>query len=272
SNGITCAQATSYFESVGCIFPPISWKFYIMLCFHCEWSEYFVECAVQIESHILVTVVKNILKIEWAEEHLKYYSWHMVLQAIIWKSFMIEDPTSYSFPNSISFSYPFVDSNSGTETGNQELANNYAAAILLRHPKIREKEEILQVLEEKASALKPVIFYPKLIDVIVETESKEIRIRFLKLLHLILSQAMCTFSVNIYNDALKYINLKHDMNDHFMLDNFEDELAAFSRKTVSLKEAKKCLLPLFIQSPTIVLNTLIEQALVFGSEGMNVIQ
>ncbi|GFS85787.1 uncharacterized protein TNCV_2973301 [Trichonephila clavipes] len=334
SNGITCAQATSYFESVGCVFPPISWKFYIMLCYLCEWSEYFVECAVQLESYILKTVVKNILKFELAEEPLRYYSRHMVLQAIIWKTFMIEDPMPYSFPNSISFSYPFVDANSGLETEDQDywddafrivsdattlvslvqdfplneeksrlisicsfyadqfgepddlqIANclkkiiiyNFpcttnAAAILLHHPKIREKEEILQVLEEKASALKPVIIYPELIDVIVETESKEIRIRFLKLLHLILSQAMCAFSVNIYNDALKYIYLKHDMNDHFMLDNFEDELAAFSRKTMSLKEAEKFLLPLFIQSPTIILNTIIEQALVYGSKGMDVIQ
>ncbi|GFQ96084.1 uncharacterized protein TNCT_372681 [Trichonephila clavata] len=323
SNGITCAQATSYFESIGCIFPPVSWKFYIMLCFHCEWSEYFVECASQLESNILMTVVKNILKIEWAEEPLIYYSWHMVLQAIIWKSFIIEDPISYSFPNSISFSYPFVDANSGPETENQDLANNCslnpffntyrdilhsissryfhgvdqfeenedfiadclkkiviynypcatnAAVVLLHHPKIREKEEILQILEEKTSVWKPDIIYPKLIDVIVATESKEIRIRFLKLLHLILSQATSAFSVSIYNDVLKYIYLKHDMRDHFMLDNFEDELAAFSRKTMSLREAKKCLLPLFIQSPTIILNTLIEQALVYGSEGMDVIR
>lgn len=451
SNGITCKEATFYFESIDSVFPPISWKFYFMLCFHCEWSEYFIESAMQLESDILDIVVNNILKIEWTEEPLKYYSWHMVLQVIIWKFFIIEDPSLFDFPNSFSFSYPFTDANSVPETENQELTDNIsqnplsntfkvflnslssfsvscrvnfyynkiilhayktifkllrklktseknvvrelfllntllkqccfekeskgviksykkgemvslmhyysnaswkitedyllfilcsywndtlkilsdvdtapcaslaehfpsneeksrlisicsfyadefeeddgydvnylksiiiynypcatnAAVVILHHPKIREKEEILQILESKASELKPMIIYQELIDVIAETESKETRIRFVKLLHLILSQATCAYSVSIYNDALKYMCQKHDMNDHFKLENFDDQLAAFSRKIMSLKEAEKCLLPLFIQSPTIVLKTLIEQILRCGSEGMHMIQ
>ncbi|GFS76019.1 uncharacterized protein NPIL_302941 [Nephila pilipes] len=451
SNGITCEKATAYYESVGSNFPPVDWKFYIMLCFQCEWSEYFVESALQLDSDILAIVVKNILNIDWnAEEHLKYYSLHMILQAIIWKFFIIEDPTLCSFPDSFSFSFPFVHADSKSQLENQELENNFsqnplfqifnvllnqlfsfsisslsnidyikiilhayktifkllrniktfklnvvkelfllntllkqccfdsesqniinsckkeesiplmhyysnaswgvtesyllfilcnywndtlkilsnknetpfislsenfpsneekrmliklcpfyadqfeendfvisylksiinynypcashAAVIILHHPNMREKDEILEILEKKASILKPLMINWDLIDVIAATESKEAKMRFKKLLHLMLSREFYANKRNIYNDTLKYMCLKYDMEDNFKLENFDNQLSVFTRKTMSLKEAEKCLLPLFVQSPKIVLETLIEQVLMQGSEGMDVIQ
>ncbi|GFW98743.1 uncharacterized protein TNCV_2251061 [Trichonephila clavipes] len=96
--------------------------------------------AVQFESDILVTVLKNILKTEWRDERLKYYSWHMVLQAIIKKFFIIEDPRLSYSKYSITFKYPFVDSNAMPQTGSQELADDFTQSplfdvykILLKH-------------------------------------------------------------------------------------------------------------------------------------------
>ncbi|GFY70425.1 uncharacterized protein TNIN_94741 [Trichonephila inaurata madagascariensis] len=444
-NGIACAQATFYYQGIENAFPTISWKLYVMLCFYCEWSEYFVESAVQLESDILTTVLKSILKTEWRDERLKYYSWHMVLQAIIKKFFIIEDPRLSYSKYSITFKYPFVDSNAMPQTGSQELPDDFsqsplfnvykrllrhlfsfslcsagnvwynkiilhayktifkmlrrlktseknvvrelfvlntllkqccfekefkeaiksfkkensflmhyyttaswkipgeyllfilcnywnetlkilsekdntplsslaecfpsneernclinicslysdqfeendfytkalkciiicnypcatnAALVILRQPKLREKEEILQVLERKPSIFKAVMIYQKLIDVIVETESKETRIRFLKILHLVLYHCARKYTTSLYNDVLKYMCQKYDMKNHFKFDNFDYKLAAFSQKK-SYKEIKKCLIPLFIQSPTIVLKTVIKQALMNGSEGMN---
>ncbi|GBN87842.1 hypothetical protein AVEN_29753-1, partial [Araneus ventricosus] len=43
SNGINCAEASKYYESVAHSFPTLSWKFYVKLNFQCKWSEYFVE-------------------------------------------------------------------------------------------------------------------------------------------------------------------------------------------------------------------------------------
>ncbi|GFQ77746.1 uncharacterized protein TNCT_622021 [Trichonephila clavata] len=151
---------------------------------------------------------------------------------------------------------------------NYPCATN-AALVILRQPKLRGKENILQILERKPSIFKAGMIYQKLIDVISETESKETRIRFLKMLHLILHQSARTYSDSLYNDALRYMCQKHDMKNHFKFDNFDDELAAFSQKKMSFKEIKKCLVPLFIQSPTIVLKTVIKQALMYGSDGIN---
>ncbi|GFW98745.1 uncharacterized protein TNCV_2251081 [Trichonephila clavipes] len=112
------------------------------------------------------------------------------------------------------------------------------------------------------------MIYQKLIDVIVETESKETRMRFLKILHLVLYQCAHKYTTSLYNDTLKYMCQKYDMKNYFKLDSFDDDLAAFSQKK-SYKQIRKCLIPLFIQSPTIVLKTVIKQALMYGSEGIN---
>ncbi|GFQ87367.1 hypothetical protein TNCT_498681, partial [Trichonephila clavata] len=48
-----------------------------------------------------------------------------------------------------------------------------AALVILRQPKLRGKENILQILERKPSIFKAGMIYQKLIDVISETESKE---------------------------------------------------------------------------------------------------
>ncbi|CAL1296100.1 unnamed protein product, partial [Larinioides sclopetarius] len=122
SNGINCAEASKYYESIAHSFPTLSWKFYMKLNFQCKWSEYFVECSQELESDLLSAILKRILHIDWDdEEHLKYYSWHIVLQAIIWKFFIIEDSTLSSAQDCCTFAFPFVSSKAKTETSSPTI-------------------------------------------------------------------------------------------------------------------------------------------------------
>ncbi|GBN52235.1 hypothetical protein AVEN_79050-1 [Araneus ventricosus] len=451
SNGINCAEASKYYESVAHSFPTLSWKFYMKLNFQCKWSEYFVECSQELEPDILSAVLKRILYTEWNdEEHLKYYSWHTVLQAIIWKFFIIEDSTLNSSQDCCSFAFPFASSNVKTEASSPifekdkdsfaksqllhsyvtllnhlhsalisslgnfdfikiifhayktifrllskvktcekdvvkelfrlnkllgsccsekqsldvieavlqrkneqiplghyyavtswEISANYlmfllcnywsdvlesiseeapyfsleeclpassekellrslgpffktkfekddsnyilslriiitlhypcatrAAVILLLHPEVRESDEVLIILEREVPKLGILEIYPVLADAVATAHIKDAKMRLLNLFFKILSES----SGNIYNDALEFILNHYGVNDHFRLDDFDDQLNCFTRKMMSDEEAEKCLLPLFIQSPREVLKMLIEQALLQGSNEITVIK
>ncbi|PRD30250.1 UNVERIFIED_CONTAM: hypothetical protein NCL1_26991 [Trichonephila clavipes] len=75
-NGISCAQATFYFHGIEDVFPYMSWKFYVVLSFHCEWSEYFVEVStfhhVCLRIFICKSFVFHIL-LQKEKKSLKYF-------------------------------------------------------------------------------------------------------------------------------------------------------------------------------------------------------
>ncbi|XP_055947991.1 uncharacterized protein LOC129981252 isoform X2 [Argiope bruennichi] len=452
SNGINCAEANKYYESIVHTFPTLSWKFYMKLNFRCKWSEYFIECSKELQPNILATVLNKILYVEWnEEEHLKYYSWHTVLQAIIWKFFIIEDSSLSSSQDSYTFAFPFVSSN--VETGapgstskmdkdsfansqilhsfnnllnlldaalisslssfdfikiilhayktvfrllskvktcekdvikelfrlnnlietcclnkesldvikailqrkdeqiplshyytltSWEISGNYlifllcnywddilkltseeintpyislkecfpqsdrkesfrnlspffktnfekddshyvlslkiiitlhypcatrAAVILLLHPEIRELDDVLKILEGVIEKLDSLEIYPVLADTVTTAQSKDAKMRLLNLFFKTLSG----LPGKIYNDALGHILNHYGVNDHFQLNDFNDQLDCFTRKMLSNDEAEKCLLPLFIQSPRDVIKRLIEQALLQGSKEITVV-
>ncbi|XP_035206115.1 uncharacterized protein LOC118181152 isoform X2 [Stegodyphus dumicola] len=143
-----------------------------------------------------------------------------------------------------------------------------AAEIILMHPEIWEGDNVISTLEENTYCLDPEKTYALLINCAMNVKSDTVKISVVKLLLKVLSEA----SADIYNEALQYILKTYGFTEKLRLPDFCIQLDQFTRKTLSCQEAASFLLPLFIQSPKVVLENVIEQAVLKASKDNAVIQ
>ncbi|XP_015921905.2 uncharacterized protein [Parasteatoda tepidariorum] len=143
-----------------------------------------------------------------------------------------------------------------------------AAECLLSNPQLWEQYNVINLLEENITIFHPFELEITLADAIVKTKSKNMQDRLLSVFYKLLSQA----TNEIYNKTLENILKNWGFCEYFMTTNFDAQLTQLSRKTMTLKEIEETLLPLFVQSPKVVLQFLIEQAMMQGLDGMEALK
>ncbi|KAG8192039.1 hypothetical protein JTE90_025305 [Oedothorax gibbosus] len=75
------------------------------------------KCAVQLEPNILASVIKRLLPC-FLEDDLRWHTWHIALQSIIWKFFMFDNPNISQITEKYTsnFNFPFTDSQTSQQT------------------------------------------------------------------------------------------------------------------------------------------------------------
>ncbi|XP_054713127.1 uncharacterized protein LOC129222626 [Uloborus diversus] len=156
------------------------------------------------------------------------------------------------------------------------LRNNFPCAqrageVLLSDPCVLN-DNIISSLNSCYTFLDVFQIYPLLVNAVMELKDKNeknsMKFELLTLLYRMLAQSPS----EIYDEVLKYIIFNFGHYEDFSMPEFSSQVKQLQCKALSIEEAKTILLPLFIQSPEMMLNYVVEEVLLQGYEGEVLIQ